>query len=43
MDISNYTSYFLEASQPKRPTQATTIENRKYETMYEVAKMLSCL
>ena len=37
MEISNYTSYFLEARQP---TQATTIENLKYETSCRNAKLL---
>ena len=37
MEISNYTSYFLEARQP---TQATTIENLKYETSCQNATLL---
>ena len=37
MEISNYTSYFLEARQP---TQATTIENLKYETSCRNATLL---
>ena len=37
MEIGKYTSYFLEARQP---TQATTIENLKYETSCRNAKLL---
>ena len=37
MEISNCTSYFLESRQP---TQATTIENLKYETSCRNATLL---
>ena len=33
MEISNYTSYFLEA---KQPTQPTTIENLQYENILDL-------
>ena len=37
MEISNSTSYFLESRQP---TQATTIENLKYETSCQNTTLL---